>query len=61
MVAYRFDPDYTIAGRHYSHSLIDWPSIIAGAVAAIAIGFVLIVLGLAIGAAAFNPFEINRQ
>lgn len=61
MVAYRFDPDYTIAGRHYSHSLIDWPSIIGGAIAAIAIGFVLNVLGLAIGASAFNPFEINRQ
>jgi hypothetical protein len=61
MVAYRFDPDYTIAGRHYSHSLFDWPSIIAGAVAAIAVGFLLNVLGLAIGASAFNPFEINRQ
>jgi hypothetical protein len=61
MVAYRFDPDYTIAGRHYAHALIDWPSIIGGTVAAIAIGFVLNVLGLAIGASAFNPFEINRQ
>jgi len=61
MVAYRFDPDYTIAGRHYSHSLIDWPSIIAGAIVAIAVGFVLNVLGLGIGASAFNPFEINRQ
>jgi hypothetical protein len=61
VVAYRFEPDYTIAGRHYSHSLIDWPSIIAGAVVAIAVGFLLNVLGLAIGATAFNPFEINRQ
>lgn len=61
MVAYRFDPDYTVAGRHYAHSLIDWPSIIAGAVVAIAIGFLLNVLGLAIGSSAFNPFEINRQ
>ncbi len=61
MVAYRFDPDYTTAGRHYAHPLIVWPSIVAGAVAAIAIGFVLNVLGLAIGASAFNPFEINRQ
>lgn len=61
MVAYRFDPDYTIAGRHYSHSLIDWPSIIAGVIVAIAVGFILNMLGLAIGASAFNPFEINRQ
>lgn len=61
MVAYRFDPDYTTAGRHYAHPLIVWPSIVAGAIAAIAIGFVLNVLGLAIGASGFNPFEINRQ
>jgi hypothetical protein len=61
MIAYKFDPDYTIAGRHYAHPLIQWPSIIAGAVAAIAVGFLLNVLGLAIGASAFNPFEINRQ
>lgn len=61
MVAYRFDPDYTIAGRHYAHPLVIWPSIFAGAIAAIAIGFLLNVLGLAIGASAFNPFEINRQ
>lgn len=61
MVAYRFDPDYTITGRHYSHSLIDWPSIIAGAVVAISVGFLLNMLGLAIGATAFNPFEMNRQ
>jgi hypothetical protein len=61
MVAYRFDPDYTIAGRHYAHPLIQWPTIAAGAIAAIAIGFLLNVLGLAIGASAFNPYEINAQ
>jgi hypothetical protein len=61
MIAYRFDPDYTIAGRHYAHPLIQWSTIIAGAVAAIAIGFLLNVLGLAIGAAAFNPYELNSQ
>lgn len=61
MVAYRFDPDYTIGGRHYAHPLITWPSIIAGAIAAIAIGFLLNVLGLAIGASAFNPYEFNDQ
>lgn len=61
MVAYRFDPDYTIAGRHYAHPLIQWPAIGAGVVAAIAIGFLLNVVGLAIGASAFNPFNINAQ
>lgn len=61
MVAYRFEPDYTVAGRHYAHPLIQWPTIVAGTVAAIAIGFLLNMLGLAIGASAFNPYEINAQ
>ena len=61
MVSYSFDPDYTIAGRHYAHPLINWPAIVAGAMIAIAIGFVLNVLGLAIGAASFNPYQINAQ
>lgn len=61
MVSYKFDPDYTVAGRHYAHPLISWPTIIAGAVAAIAVGFLLNVLGLAIGASAFNPYQINNQ
>ena len=61
MVAYRFDPDYATAGRHYAHPLIQWPTIIAGAIGAIAIGFLLNVLGLAIGASAFNPYQINAQ
>jgi hypothetical protein len=61
MVAYKFEPDYTIEGRHYAHPLIQWPTIFAGAVAAIAVGFLLNVVGLAIGASAFNPYEINSQ
>lgn len=61
MIRYSFDPDYTVVGRHYAHPLISWPTIIAGAVAAIAIGFLLNVLGLAIGASAFNPYNINAQ
>ncbi|MGE0740637.1 MAG: hypothetical protein AB7O98_04780 [Hyphomonadaceae bacterium] len=61
MFAYRFDPDYTVAGRHYAHPLIQWPTVAAGAVAAIAIGFLLNMLGLAIGASAFNPYEVNAQ
>jgi hypothetical protein len=61
MAFYKFDPDYTVAGRHYMHPLIQWPTIIAGAVAAIAIGFLLNVLALAIGASAFNPFALDQQ
>lgn len=61
MVSYRYDPDYTVRGRHYAHPLIDWPTIIAGVLVAIAIGFVLNMLGLAIGASAFNPFRMDAQ
>lgn len=61
MFALKMDPDHTIEGRHYSHSLIAWDAVIAGAIVAIAVGFLLNLLGLAIGASAFNPFEINDQ
>jgi hypothetical protein len=57
MISYQFDPDYTIEGRHYAHPLISWPTVIAGAIAAIAIGFLLAVLGLALGASVFNPYQ----
>lgn len=61
MIAYSFEPDYTTSGRHYAHNLLSWPTVIAGAIAAIAIGFLLNVLGVAIGATAFNPFEMRHQ
>ncbi|MGE0595954.1 MAG: hypothetical protein AB7P07_06300 [Hyphomonadaceae bacterium] len=61
MISYRFDPDYTVAGRHYAHPLITWPSIIAGAMLAIAVGFLLNILGVAIGASAFNPYQLEAQ
>ena len=61
MVSYRYDPDYTVRGRHYAHSLIDWPSVIAGVLIAVSIGFLLNVVGLAIGATAFNPYRIAAQ
>lgn len=57
MISYTFDPDYTIEGRHYAHPLISWPTVIAGAIASIAIGFLLTVLGVALGATVFNPYQ----
>jgi len=57
MISYQFDPDYTIEGRHYAHPLISWPTVIGGAIAAIAIGFLLGLLGLALGASVFNPYQ----
>jgi hypothetical protein len=45
------------APHPYSHPLIDWGAAIAGTVIAIAIGFALLVLGVAIGATAMNPWQ----
>jgi hypothetical protein len=45
------------APHPYSHPLVDWGSAIAGTLVAIAIGFVLLVLGVAIGATAINPWQ----
>lgn len=41
----------------YSHPLVDWGSVIAGTLVAIALGFVFLVLGVAIGATAINPWQ----
>jgi hypothetical protein len=41
----------------YSHPLIDWGAAIAGTVVAVAIGFTLLILGVAIGATAMNPWQ----
>jgi hypothetical protein len=41
----------------YSHPLIDWGAAIAGTVVAIAVGFALLVLGVAVGATAMNPWQ----
>lgn len=39
----------------YAHSLICWPSIIAGALVAVGLGVMFNLLGVAIGASAFDP------
>jgi hypothetical protein len=56
-ISYIFEPDYTVEGRHYAHPLISWPTVFAGAIAAVAIGFLFNALGLAIGASVFNPYQ----
>lgn len=45
------------APHPYSHPLIDWGAAIGGTVVAVAIGFALLVLGVAIGATAMNPWQ----
>lgn len=41
----------------YTHPLIDWGAAIAGTLVAIAVGFTLLMLGVAIGASAINPWQ----
>jgi hypothetical protein len=45
--------------RHPLHSLVSWPAVIAGAVVAVAVGAMLNLLGLALGASAFNPYDLD--
>lgn len=52
--AYAVDPL-----RHPLHTLISWPAVIAGAVVAVAVGAMLNLLGVALGASAFNPYEFD--
>jgi hypothetical protein len=61
VISYSFEPDYTTKGRHYAHSLVSWGSVAAGAIAAVAIGALLNIVGLAIGAGAYNLFAIARH
>lgn len=44
---------------HPFHTLISWPAVIAGAVVAIAVGAMLNLLGVALGAASINPYDLT--
>ncbi len=57
----QFEPDYTIEGRHYAHPAISWGAVIGGALLAVAIGVTLALLGVAIGATAFNPYAVSPR
>lgn len=45
---------------HPLHTLISWPAVIAGALVAVTVGAMLNLLGVALGAAALNPFDLSR-
>jgi len=45
---------------HHAHSLVSWRAVFAGAVIAVAVGAMLNLLGVALGAAALNPFDLSR-
>ena len=44
---------------HPLHVLVSWPAVIAGAIVAVAVGAMLNLLGVALGAGAFNPYDLD--
>jgi hypothetical protein len=44
---------------HPLHNLISWPAVLAGAIVAVAVGAMLNLLGVALGAASFNPYDLD--
>ena len=51
---------YADARLEPTHAGISWRAVLAGALVAAAVGAMLNLLGLALGAAALNPFEMSR-
>ena len=49
----------TDSARHPLHTLISWPAVVAGAIVAIAVGAMLNLLGVALGAASLNPYDLD--
>lgn len=45
---------------HRAHTLVSWPAVIAGALVAIAVGAMLNLLGVALGAASLDPYDLSR-
>jgi hypothetical protein len=49
------------ANWHPPHALMSWPAVLAGAVVAVAVGAMLNLLGVALGAASFNPYALDSN
>ena len=49
----------TDSAGHPLHTLISWPAVIAGGIVAIAVGAMLNLLGVALGAASINPYDLD--
>lgn len=45
---------------HQPHTLISWNAVFAGAAVAVAVGAMLNLLGMALGAAALDPYDLTR-
>ena len=45
---------------HHQHGYVSWKAVLAGAAIAVAVGAMLNLLGMALGAAAINPYDLTR-
>lgn len=45
---------------HHQHELVSWKAVLAGGAIAVAVGAMLNLLGVALGAAAIDPYELTR-
>lgn len=52
-----YDANDTLHAHYHSHSAISWPSIIGGAVAAVAVSLALLVLGAGLGLVTTSPWQ----
>lgn len=50
----------TLGTAHHQHALVSWKAVLAGAAIAVAVGAMLNLLGMALGAAAIDPYELTR-
>lgn len=53
------DTPYVSAAGHPPHNLVSWPAVLTGAAVAAAAGAMLNLLGVALGAASFNPYDFD--
>ena len=53
------DTHMSDSARHPLHTLISWPAVLAGAIVAVAVGAMLNLLGVALGASAFDPRDFD--
>jgi hypothetical protein len=53
------DATLSPSSSHPPHVLVSWPAVLTGAIVAAAVGAMLNLLGVALGAASFNPYALD--
>lgn len=55
-----FEPVHHLDHHHHHHAFVSWKAVLAGAAIAVAVGAMLNLLGVALGAAAIDPYDLTR-